>query len=481
MRLAILAIFMLVFNLAHGASGSINAPASCDIPSGSSTCSITFSYTTTGANTPCLWIGGAPPRLAACNGQNGSYVWSWQGTEPRHFYLLNHSSIPSDNLNGYLSGTLLARKYVEGLPQGMKGSIYFQPCKITSGSTCTTNANYEFQGRPIGCLWLKSSQALFSCAGNGYGSQAWSFTTISGTEMELRLHTVSPPANTSGYNSGFLVATNIIHAVPSIYPTATAYTHYDFFPLKNKKVGIAYAGSNAYSKWATQPSPESTLKTNALWGIPESRDVPGVDPIYIWDLGLPQEPSIEEFQTALNCTHGLSFIWQPGYVSYTYGVHHTQHLHKAEIVLPSGTYSITPNTSCMPIGIPYALLNIPTQPYRIKVWGEIRRGGDPQQKYYDFYWDVTYSPPTNVYNSCWEGTGATKLAVAQEEVWWTNSDGYWHGGGNVSLDSNGVPDGISVTYPSRGTVALDAGWLWTSMPLNGYSGTSLCLAKGWDW
>lgn len=223
--------------------------------------------------------------------------------------------------------------------------------------------------------------------------------------------------------------------------------------------GIAVSESNqssTYSQWTTKPIGQNL--SHVIWGSPASN--PG--------------NSVEEFEVRPNCSAGgQSWVYlnSLGSRDTRYALHTTQAL----FITSTGTYDLT-NNGCGTNGHPYALFDVYSGTYTMKVWGWIAKPDGSKSR--DFYWQQTVTTNQNIHNPCWTSDSInTRKSIVLDEVWWDQWGGWIIGSG--ALDNNGVPTGSSVAYGRQRIFAKGAGRLWRYSNFD--NGDNACLKSGWSW
>jgi hypothetical protein len=126
---------------------------------------------------------------------------------------------------------------------------------------------------------------------------------------------------------------------------------------------------------------------------------------------------------------------------------------RAEIKIGDGPwFDITPGGSCGTVGQPYALSDVPSESYTIRVWGNILTNNSNTEVGRRYFWQNNMVRRDSVENVCWEGDASkSRTAIAQQESWWDSSAG-WATGATGSIAANGEPDGNVVNYGHSQTI-----------------------------
>ncbi|HET8898643.1 MAG TPA: hypothetical protein VFN09_07750, partial [Rhodanobacteraceae bacterium] len=247
-----------------------------------------------------------------------------------------------------------------------------------------------------------------------------------------------------------------------------------------RPVNDAYNPPVPSSKWVTVPTSSTT--SEIYWTKGDQKlavgDGDGVDPLSNWRAqGISYLG--EEFRIKSSCLIGRDFICQDAFTQYNVNTttllvtkyRYPFHLTRAIIEYNGLSIDITNEIACDGNnGIPYALQQIPTMPYILKVWAQYDFG-----QHRPFYWQVRYQPPAQRMNTCWRGAGAsTRSAIANSEAWW---DRTWTSGSGA-LGADGKPNGEGVTYDPTSYRGKSAGWVWSN---EGSPGWDPCLESTWTW
>ncbi|MBL8311202.1 MAG: hypothetical protein JNL19_12310 [Burkholderiales bacterium] len=329
--------------------------------------------------------------------------------------------------------------------------------------------------------------------GAAFGQYQATFTAINGAN-----NISFEGTNDSGDNTAFIDDVQLTSNAPAgSNDLATLQfsgeSHYDYALHFSKFAGLVgnsyYAGNPNGTAFASKPAADG-IHSEIFWirsTPPSTGNSQGIDPIQNWtNAGISYNG--EEFGKAFNCAGGLPFLWQYAFNQYdvdpiTKAVTSYRYPFKADKVLlefSGKSVDITAGGACGASGIPYALANVPTVPYTLKVWATYQFGGK-------FYWQVRFDPPTAITNSCWSGAGNnTSPAIKQSEAWWDGtqqSNGVWNGNwvlGSGTNGPDGLPTGANVAYGSTGTLAKNRGWLWTGSTA-AHPDWVPCLRSTWSW
>lgn len=204
------------------------------------------------------------------------------------------------------------------------------------------------------------------------------------------------------------------------------------------------------------------------WGAPA--DFGGPDDIF------------EEWATKPGCYSKNPYLWLHAFRDNHGQRFEIRTLRYEYVDLTTGqTFNATNDCPLLPDGTlqgqPYAIMNVWSQPYRIKLWMIILNADGIQDK--RVYWEHTVTPrPAGVYNSCWESDAwNNRPAIEQREAWWEiwpgggETQGRWLlGGGGVPFDRSLQPQDPGIVWQGRLNVFglwAGIGWIGAMLQPNG--------------
>ncbi len=243
----------------------------------------------------------------------------------------------------------------------------------------------------------------------------------------------------------------------------------DYYTLGVRRAGLMINSGTGQkvSRWMTTPI--SPTRTDFTWDDPNDRPSGAGKPI-----------NIEEWSVKSNCAGGRSFVWLDAFRNDFADsvVHHRFKIKtsRAEIRIGNGPWvDITAGGSCGTDGQPYALLDVTTDPYSLRVWADIYTV-DEVTVGRRFFWQATMSYVAAAKNPCWkQDANQMRPAIKQEEAWWDSTTGW--GPGSGSIGANEQPDGKQVHYGRWQMIGKGAGDGW----LGADSLEQLCLQTEWVW
>ena len=245
-------------------------------------------------------------------------------------------------------------------------------------------------------------------------------------------------------------AQDITSALDHLHYNGETMSEYYMFGTKSTGLVVSRKSGKSLTQWQTKPTTEG--HTEFTWGDPNH-----------WP-SLPGKPIIvEERAVKQNCAGGKAFVWVDAYrndypATNKHARFKIQTTH-AEFRVGAGPWiDITDGGSCGTEGQPYALHDVTTDEYSLRVWGNIYKA-DAVTVGKTFFWQhsMTYMP--SVSNNCWRTDTATaRPAVKHHEAWWDSQKGWSQGSG--SMDASGAPDGVSVTLGRWSMIGKGAGIGW---------------------
>lgn len=246
----------------------------------------------------------------------------------------------------------------------------------------------------------------------------------------------------------------------------------DYYTLGAKRAGLLVYSKTGLrlSQWAT--TPVAPGRTDFTWGDPRHWPSQPGKPIHV-----------EEWSIKSNCAGGKTFVWMDAYRN-DYVRSSLQHRYKvettrAEFRVGEGPWvDITAGGACGTMGQPYALHDVTTDPYSLRVWGNIYTA-DGQSVGRRFFWQHTISYVPDARNSCWKADAEkTRPAIKQEEAWWDSFNGWTLGTGAAS--QNGEPDGSQVAYARWQMVGKGVGGGWGGQT-QARTESEFCMQYQWNW
>jgi len=245
----------------------------------------------------------------------------------------------------------------------------------------------------------------------------------------------------------------------------------DYHTLGSRRMGVMInrITGQKLSQWATNPV--GPTRTDFTWGDPNN-----------WPSAPGKPISVEEWSIKSNCAGGRTFVWLDAYRN-DYADSSVRNRFKigttrAEIRVGGGPWTDITDGGCGVEGQPYALHDVTTNPYGLRVWGNIYQV-DGVTVGRRFFWQETISYVPNANNSCWtKDPDRVRPAIKQEEAWWDSTNGWKPGSGSMGV--NGEPDGAQVTYGRWQMVGKGAGEGW-NLSLRGSSANQFCLQYQGTW
>jgi hypothetical protein len=277
-----------------------------------------------------------------------------------------------------------------------------------------------------------------------------------------------------------------------LFPSlAAADTWLDYLPLNNKWAaalwstnGLNGSFTGARSQFAITPVTSErgdVYGGDVQWGLPTNWNAPTDD--------------IEEWGLKPGCSSRHPYVWLYAYRENS-GERYAIRTLRYEYVDINANQTFVATTDCETLpdgtldGQPYAIFNVYSAPYKMKLWMVILdNNGNPDKR---VYWEHTITHIPSVYNSCWEVNATkTRAALKQTEAWWEitpslgQTAGQWIiGGGGTPFDSNLNPVNPGTVWHGRlnyfGKNA-GAGWLGASLDQNGQPFDYYCMRYGWYW
>ena len=243
----------------------------------------------------------------------------------------------------------------------------------------------------------------------------------------------------------------------------------DYYTLGVRRAGLMINSSTGQkvSQWMTNPI--TPTRTDFTWGDPNN-----------WPSAAGQPVNVEEWSIKSNCAGGRTFVWLDAFRNdYANSAVHNRFkisTTRAEIRVGNGPWiDITAGGACGTDGQPYALHDVTTDQYSLRVWGNIYKinGVTVGRR---FFWQETMSYVAAAKNVCWKtDTDQIRPAIKQEEAWWDSTNGWKPGSG--SIGPNKEPDGEQVIYGRWQMIGKGAGDGWQESD----SAEKLCLQYEWVW
>jgi hypothetical protein len=243
----------------------------------------------------------------------------------------------------------------------------------------------------------------------------------------------------------------------------------DYYSLGVRRAGLMINSSTGQkvSQWMTKPI--TPTRTDFTWGDPNN-----------WPTAAGKPINVEEWSVKSNCAGGRTFVWLDAFRNdYANSAVHNRFriaTTRAEIRVGNGPWiDITAGGTCGTDGQPYALHDVTTDQYGLRVWGNIYKIDDVTVGR-RFFWQETMSYVATAKNACWKtDTSQVRPAIKQEEAWWDSTTGWKPGSG--SIGANKEPDGKDVVYGRWQMVGKGAGEGWQESD----SAEKLCLQYEWVW
>ena len=321
----------------------------------------------------------------------------------------------------------------------------------TTANTCQTVTT-----RPASCTF--NGQTIASGASvTAYQSSSVSFGSQCMSEQRVCAN---------GTLSGSYAYAQCATAAPTFLGTPTGEKIDRYYPFHVQRGGLLVSQSDIeqrVSQWADRLV--SPTRIDVTWGDPNNW--PGPD------------SSTEEFELKSNCAAGRGFLWLNAFKNENINQRYPIETTKAEIKISNGSWiDITQGGTCGTQGQPYALAELISEPYTLRVWGNIYTiNGTVGRR---FFWQHTISHEAASTNACWHNDPIkTRSAIVQEEAWWDSTFGWMSSGANTgagSMGANGEPDGSSVAYVRGQKIAKDVGPGWST-----FGGINYCIKYLWDW
>jgi hypothetical protein len=227
---------------------------------------------------------------------------------------------------------------------------------------------------------------------------------------------------------------------------------YYLFGTHSTGVVVSRKTGKSLTQWQTKPTGTDT--TEFTWGDPSH-----------WP-SLPGKPIVvEERAVRHNCAGGRDFVWVDAYRNdYANSDKHARFkimTSRAEFRVGTGPWiDITAGGSCGAIGQPYALNEVTTDEYSLRVWGNIFKA-DGVTVGKRFFWQHSMAYIPRVSNPCWKTDKVSvRSAIQHHEAWWDDQKGWSQGAG--SMDKSGTPDGVSVTLGRWSMIGKGAGIGWAA-------------------
>ncbi len=247
-------------------------------------------------------------------------------------------------------------------------------------------------------------------------------------------------------------------------PTGEIIERYYPFNVQHGALLVSQSNINENaSQWANRNV--SPTRIDITWGTPGNW--PGPD------------SSTEEFEIRSNCAGGKRMLYLNTFTNENIGERYPIETRKAEVKIGSGPWiDITSGGSCGTNGQPYAFADLISEPYTMRLWGNIY--GVDGKIGRTFFWQHTITHEASSMNSCWQDHAVkSRPAMVQEEAWWDSSSGWMNSGSNTgsgSMGANGEPDGNTVNYVRGQKIGKDVGMGWTT-----FGGINYCMKHLWDW
>jgi hypothetical protein len=221
----------------------------------------------------------------------------------------------------------------------------------------------------------------------------------------------------------------------------------DYFLLRDNSTGVLMSGGRRMSRWTIKPV--TSTQTDISWSSP---DVQKGSP--------PEPPKVEEWSIRRNCMDGRSFLWLDAYRSdigiadksprFRIGARRT------EFRGVDGEWVKLDTSGCGAGGHLYALYDVTTDAYGIRVWGDIYMA-DGVTVGRRFFWQANLAYAPNVENPCRRSPDRARPGLRLDEAWWDNVNGWSIGSGDM-LDAE--PSGANVIYGRWGIIAKGGGPGW---------------------
>ena len=471
------------FLSANAQTGSLSSNSPCQLMVSQSTCTVNLNWAKSNTPIACLWL--STGSLFACSGgDTDSANWQYANVSPDLFLLKAHRSWETISF----SDVEIARVSIKASPPIIPA---YQASFVSQSVPLTVTAGQTY---PVSVTMQNDGSDTWSPGGNySLGSQndnvTWGLLRVStqgltGTGQQVTFHfNITAPASPGTFIFQWRMlregvtwfGSSSTSTSVTVVAAPITYNYAQFIPYGTSRTGyFSNAPAGLYDPnlfWKTIP--RSSTRTDVQWGPAK--------PGYLGALAT----GVEEHEVKTNCFAGQSFIWLNGYrddyapstvfpsgFSARFAVTTT----KAILVDSNGTTDITNGGNCGTNGQPYAKYIVDSNPYIIRVWGNVY---DYQGNFAKrWFWQARYTLHSAVANSCWIGSGSNvRPALLQEEVWW--SDGQWElGTGEMGTPTNGPntgsadaskfePTGNNIVLQRAQYMALDAGWLW--------QGSNYCL------